>query len=411
MLEPKVFTVAQINRYIKNMMENDFILNSLWVKGEISNFKAHSSGHLYFTLKDSSSSISCVMFQGAARLLPYLPENGMSVVICGYISLYEKTGHYQIYAELMEPVGMGALNMAYEQLKARLEQEGLFDKDYKREITKYPHCVAVITSPTGAAVRDIIRIIKRRNKQVKVVVVPALVQGDMAADSIVSGLKLVNEWGRADTIIVGRGGGSIEDLWAFNEEKVARAIFASEIPVIAAIGHETDFTIADFTADMRASTPSAAAELAVSSLEEVKEHFADMVCRMKNAAVHIISYKKEQLAVIQNRPVLKRPLDTIHNYQIFVEDKKRQLDKEINRIQKRNQLKQQEVLKRLEAVSPFSVLKRGYGLVYTKENKIVTNSRQVLEGEEIQIKFYDSSITVVVKENREEYNGEKKGKL
>ena len=267
MIEPRVFSVTQINRYIRELIEKDFILQSLWIKGEISNYKRHSSGHLYFTLKDEESAINCIMFRGNAQMLPFEPENGMEAVVCGYISIYEKTGQYQFYGELIQPVGIGALTAAYDRLKNKLEKEGLFDGDFKREICSKPETVAVITSPTGAAVRDIINIAKRRNKSVRIVVAPVLVQGENAAASIVNALKAVNNWGGADTIILGRGGGSIEDLWAFNEESVARAIFASDIPVISAVGHETDFTISDFVADLRAPTPSAAAELAVNDVE------------------------------------------------------------------------------------------------------------------------------------------------
>ena len=254
MIEPKIFTVGQINRYIRNLLENDFILSSLLVKGEISNFKAHSSGHLYFTLKDASGALSCVMFRQDAAGLPFEPENGMQVVVYGHVSLYEKTGQYQLYAEFLEPLGIGTLQVAFEQLKEKLAAEGLFDGDFKREIPKNPSCIAVITSPTGAAVRDIMQIVKRRDPNVKVAIFPTLVQGEQAAVDIVHSLKLVNEWGKADVIILGRGGGSMEDLWCFNDENVARAVFASEIPVISAVGHETDFTITDFVADMRAYT-------------------------------------------------------------------------------------------------------------------------------------------------------------
>ena len=266
LLERKIYSVSQINRYIRGVLENDVILSGVWVRGEISNFKKHTSGHLYFTLKDSDGAISCIMFKGDADIMPFVPENGMSAVIYGYVSLYEKTGQYQLYAQIIEPYGIGSLAAAYEQLKRKLSEEGLFDEDFKRPICRFPKKIAVITSPTGAAIRDIINISHRRNPAAEIVVVPVLVQGERAADTIVQAIKDVNEWKKADTIIVARGGGSIEDLWAFNEEKVARAIFASNIPVISAVGHETDFTIADFVSDLRAPTPSAAAELAVNDI-------------------------------------------------------------------------------------------------------------------------------------------------
>ena len=244
----KVYSVSQINNYIKRLFENDVFLQDIYIEAEISNFKAHSSGHLYMTLKDSGAAVNAVMFRSYAEKLKFMPEDGMKVLINGYISLYEKTGQYQFYVLSMEPAGKGALYIAYEQLKERLEHSGVFDQKYKKDIPSYPKCVAVITSPTGAAVRDIIQVSGRRNPNVKIVVVPVLVQGDDAAPNIANAIESVNKWGQADTIIVGRGGGSIEDLWAFNEEMVARAIFESKIPIISAVGHETDFTIADFIA-------------------------------------------------------------------------------------------------------------------------------------------------------------------
>ena len=228
MLEPKVYSVSRVSGYIKTMLESDYVLSSIWVAGEISNFKRHGSGNLFFSLKDSDSVIRCVMFKGDAAALPFMPENGMSVIICGYVTVYERSGEYQIVVQLMKPDGVGALTIAFEQLKDKLASEGLFDSDFKREINRRPSNIAVVTSPTGAAVRDIIKIAGQRNSSVSITVIPALVQGDMAAESIVDGIRLANRLKKADTIIVGRGGGSIEDLWAFNDERVARAIFCQK---------------------------------------------------------------------------------------------------------------------------------------------------------------------------------------
>lgn len=294
MLEPKIYSVSRVNGYIRTMLENDFVLSSIWVAGEISNFKRHSSGHMYFSLKDSDSVIRCVMFRGDADILPFMPENGMSVIVCGYVTVYEKSGEYQIVVQLMKPDGVGALTIAFEQLKQKLADEGLFDSDYKREINRRPSNIAVVTSPTGAAVRDIIKIIRARNSSVSITVIPVLVQGEMAAESVAEGIRLANRLKKADTIIVGRGGGSIEDLWAFNDERVARAIFASEIPVISAVGHETDFTIADFVADLRASTPSNAAELAVNDINEDIRRAEALKERLKRNAFFILSNKEER---------------------------------------------------------------------------------------------------------------------
>ncbi len=397
-MEVKVYTVEQINRYIRNLLENDFILNSFWVKGEISNFKAHSSGHLYFTLKDAFASIQCIMFAGAAQLLPFLPENGLSVAVCGYVSVYEKTGQYQLYAELIEPLGIGSLSLAFEQLKEKLAVEGLFDGEYKREITPYPKCIAVVTSPTGAAVRDVIRIIKRRNRSVKIVVAPVLVQGEYAADSIVKGIRIVNQWGKADTIIVGRGGGSIEDLWAFNEEKVARAIFASEIPVISAVGHETDFTIADFVADLRASTPSAAAELAVKNTEDMTEQFQNVINRMKYAFTNNMEQWKKRLEFVLQARVLQQPLIQIQKQQYDIEQLQKQLKRELDSVLQKKYQKYSALQQQLEAVSPLQVLKRGYILAENEKGMAVTMAAEVEKGERILLHFQDGTAKATITE-------------
>ena len=267
----KAFTVAQINRYIKGLLEDDALLCELKVEGELSNFKRHNSGHLYFTLKDASAAVNCIMFASYASGITFKPENGAKVIVFGHISLYEKTGQYQLYAVNIKSLEKtGDLAAAFIQLRDKLKEEGLFDPTRKKPIPGWASCVALITSPTGAAVQDMIKVIHERNPGVKIVVVPTLVQGSQAAEDIVNAIHAVNCWNKADVMIVGRGGGSIEDLWAFNEEIVARAIAASSVPVISAVGHETDFTIADFAADFRAPTPSAAA---VAAVPDVSEHF------------------------------------------------------------------------------------------------------------------------------------------
>ena len=383
MIEPKIFTVGQINRYIRNLLENDFILSSLLVKGEISNFKAHSSGHLYFTLKDASGALSCVMFRQDAAGLPFEPENGMQVVVYGHISLYEKTGQYQLYAEFMEPLGIGALQVAFEQLKEKLAAEGLFDGDFKREIPKNPSCIAVITSPTGAAVRDILQIVKRRDPNVKVAIFPTLVQGEQAAADIVRSLKLVNEWGKADVIILGRGGGSMEDLWCFNDENVARAVFASEIPVISAVGHETDFTITDFVADMRAPTPSAAAELATTPLAERREAFHRLELRLERDVSALLTSCRRRLDLLKSRPVMERPLERIYRTMMDVEETQQRLDKEMtNRLMQRAE-RWQYLTNRLEAASPLAVMSRGYVMAVTSSGNLLTSAKQAEVGDRV----------------------------
>lgn len=411
MIEPKIFTVGQINRYIRNLLENDFILSSLLVKGDISNFKAHSSGHLYFTLKDASGALSCVMFRQDAAGLPFEPENGMQVVVYGHISLYEKTGQYQLYAEFMEPLGIGALQVAFEQLKEKLAAEGLFDGDFKREIPKNPSCIAVITSPTGAAVRDILQIVKRRDPNVKVAIFPTLVQGEQAAADIVRSLKLVNEWGKADVIILGRGGGSMEDLWCFNDENVARAVFASEIPVISAVGHETDFTITDFVADMRAPTPSAAAELATTPLAERREAFHRLELRLERDVSALLTSCRRRLDLLKSRPVMERPLERIYRTMMDVEETQQRLDKEMtNRLMQRAE-RWQYLTNRLEAASPLAVMSRGYVMAVTSSGNLLTSAKQAEVGDRVTLHLQDGKIETNIQEKEVFAHGEEESYL
>lgn len=411
MIEPKIFTVGQINRYIRNLLENDFILSSLLVKGEISNFKAHSSGHLYFTLKDASGALSCVMFRQDAAGLPFEPENGMQVVVYGHISLYEKTGQYQLYAEFMEPLGIGALQVAFEQLKEKLAAEGLFDGDFKREIPKNPSCIAVITSPTGAAVRDILQIVKRRDPNVKAAIFPTLVQGEQAAADIVRSLKLVNEWGKADVIILGRGGGSMEDLWCFNDENVARAVFASEIPVISAVGHETDFTITDFVADMRAPTPSAAAELATTPLAERREAFHRLELRLERDVSALLTSCRRRLDLLKSRPVMERPLERIYRTMMDVEETQQRLDKEMtNRLMQRAE-RWQYLTNRLEAASPLAVMSRGYVMAVTSSGNLLTSAKQAEVGDRVTLHLQDGKIETNIQEKEVFTHGEEESYL
>ena len=411
MIEPKIFTVGQINRYIRNLLENDFILSSLLVKGEISNFKAHSSGHLYFTLKDASGALSCVMFRQDAAGLPFEPENGMQVVVYGHISLYEKTGQYQLYAEFMEPLGIGALQVAFEQLKEKSAAEGLVDGDFKREIPKNPSCIAVITSPTGAAVRDILQIVKRRDPNVKVAIFPTLVQGEQAAADIVRSLKLVNEWGKADVIILGRGGGSMEDLWCFNDENVARAVFASEIPVISAVGHETDFTITDFVADMRAPTPSAAAELATTPLAERREAFHRLELRLERDVSALLTSCRRRLDLLKSRPVMERPLERIYRTMMDVEETQQRLDKEMtNRLMQRAE-RWQYLTNRLEAASPLAVMSRGYVMAVTSSGNLLTSAKQAEVGDRVTLHLQDGKIETNIQEKEVFAHGEEESYL
>ena len=388
----------------------DVILNSIWVRGEISNLKFHSSRHIYFTLKDSNAAISAVMFESYASLMPYDLENGMDVIICGYISAYEKAGRYQLYVQIAEPAGVGGLSVAFEQLKKKLSDEGLFDEDFKREIPKHPTAVAVITSPTGAAVRDVINIISRRDPSVRIIVCPVLVQGENAADTIVQALKDINEYKKADTIILGRGGGSAEDLQPFNEEKVARAIFASEIPVISAVGHETDFTIADFVSDLRAPTPSAAAELAVSDSQEENRKTADLIQRIKNIAENKLKNEQNRINSLFGERLLRRIEEKMVNAYILAEHMQNRINSCIESKTEKAEMNFDLITEKLKLLSPLNVLKRGYAAVFGNENKTISSVKTLTEGDNITIRFFDGSADAVIKK-RDCINGKKEENL
>ena len=388
----------------------DVILNSIWVRGEISNLKFHSSGHIYFTLKDSNAAISAVMFESYASLMPYDLENGMDVIICGYISAYEKAGRYQLYVQIAEPVGAGGLAVAFEQLKKKLSDEGLFDEDFKREIPKHPTAVAVITSPTGAAVRDVINIISRRDPSVRIIVCPVLVQGENAADTIVQALKDINEYKKADTIILGRGGGSAEDLQPFNEEKVARAIFASEIPVISAVGHETDFTIADFVSDLRAPTPSAAAELAVSDSQEENRKTADLIQRIKHIAENKLKNEQNRINSLFGERLLRRIEEKTVNAYILAEHMQNRMNSCIENKTEKAEMNFDLITEKLKLLSPLNVLKRGYAAVFDNKNKTISSVKTLTEGDNITIRFFDGSADAVIKK-RDCINGKKEENL
>jgi len=369
------YSVSQINGYLKGLIEDDVILGGFFLEAEISGFKPHSSGHCYFVAKDEVANINCIMFKTYAVQLGFVPENGMRVIMYGRLSVYEKTGQVQFYAEMMEPLGKGALFAAFEQLKNKLNKEGLFAR--KRTIPKNPACVAVVTSPTGAAVRDVISVCRRRNPNVAVVIIPALVQGDGAAVSIAAAMELVNLWGKADTLIVGRGGGSAEDLWAFNEEIVARAIFSSKIPVISAVGHETDFSIADFAADLRAATPSAAAEIAVPDVRTKTEYVVGLYDALNSAADSKIRVTKYKL---RNVDSVNRAIDG------YLAAKKQSLTRTMDK---------------LHMVSPVNVLKRGYSLVYSSNGMPLVSVEQAVVNGDITIALKDGELTAKVQNVRQ----------
>jgi len=387
-----VFTVTRLNNYIRNLLEKDVLLESLLVQGELSNFKAHISGHWYFTLKDENAAINCVMFRSAAGGVPFMPHNGLKVIISGRVSLYDKTGVYQVYADQMTPLGKGSLALAFEQLKAKLKAEGLFDAARKRPIPAYPRRIAVITSPVGAAARDIIQISRRRNPKVEIVIVPALVQGRDAAASVAAAFEAVNGWGRADIVILARGGGSVEDLWPFNEEVTARAVYASKAPVISAIGHETDFTISDFTADMRAPTPSAAAELAVPVYAHLENNLRSLQSSLNRAVLRRLDNMRVYLNKQIERDISNRMVKAVSDRMITLERlselKERALYARVNEERQRISA----LSGRLGGLSPLNVLSRGYAVVFDENGRHIVRVKELAAGRHVKLMFADGDI-------------------
>ncbi|AKS38860.1 exodeoxyribonuclease VII large subunit [Anoxybacillus gonensis] len=447
MAEMRYVTVAALTKYIKRKFEVDSHLQDLWIKGEISNFTYHSRGHMYFTLKDEQARIQAVMFAGYNRQLTFKPENGMTVLVRGEISVYEPSGTYQVYVKEMQPDGVGALYLAYEQLKKKLEQEGLFAKEHKKPIPKFPQHIGVVTSPTGAAIRDILTTIRRRYPLAKVILFPTLVQGEQAPLSIVQSIQKANDIGYIDVLIVGRGGGSIEELWAFNEEMVARAIFHSRVPIISAVGHETDYTIADFVADLRAPTPTGAAELAV-------PHVADLLLRVSDQQARLIRAMKERMNAEQKRLQSLRSSYAFRYPKRLYEQKEQQLDMLVDRLQRQmnDMFKQKEhklqqlqltlfahhpqsrvekavdrvrtleqtivrhmndvikqkkwslatAMAKLDALSPLKIMERGYSLAYDEQETLIKTVKQLQEGDRVHIRFQDGRAHCIVSNIEEE---------
>lgn len=437
----RYLTVKALTKYIKRKFDFDPHLNEIYVKGEISNYKRHSSGHVYFTLKDDASRISAIMFAKTANQLPFQPEEGMNILVKGKITVYESSGQYQIYVDHMEPDGIGALYLAYEQLKEKLSGEGLFDQSIKKSLPKYPATVGVVTSPTGAAVRDIITTIKRRYPLAKILLFPTLVQGKNAAPSIVQSIQKANAHQLVDVLIVGRGGGSIEDLWAFNEEMVARAIFESNIPIISAVGHETDITIADFVADDRAPTPTAAAEMAVPDKNELLEMLLFKKNRLYRETLRITKQGKERLDAVMNTYVMRNPsnlyiqkweqLDratealhiaqtrlirtreeklqpfgrdvlkklterTVQTNQDRLHILQKQLFQGMNHLIAKNEHRFHEKMASLDALSPLNTLKRGFSVTYDDGGQVIHSIEQVKKNQKIEVRVMDGKINCIV---------------
>ena len=394
-----VLSVSQLNRYIKMNFDADENLANIFISGEISNFTNHyRTGHLYFTLKDDSAAVRAVMFNSSAKRLKFMPEDGMKVIARGRVSVYEASGQYQLYVDDMQPDGVGALNLAYEQLKEKLQKEGLFSEHHKKTLPPYPEKVGVITSPTGAAVRDIINVLGRRFPYAEIVFCPVLVQGDGAHLQLTDAVNLFNSERAADVIIIGRGGGSIEDLWEFNDEGLARAVYNSEIPVISAVGHETDFTICDFVADMRAPTPSAAAELAVPDANELQYALSALKNRMFLNVSSGIADRRSRLEYLTSKGALKSPDEMLSN-------RSQRLDtafsKMLSSYENRIGGKKVEFISAATALSkldPMSVLMRGFAFVSDKNGKNVYSSQALAKGDKINVRFHDGSAVCEVKE-------------
>lgn len=383
----RVLTVQELTRHIKMLLEKDYLLANVWVRGEISNFKPASSGHFYFTLKDDCSSLKVVMFRSRSRLVPFRPENGMAVTIRGYISLYERDGNYQLYAQEIEPDGTGALYLAFEQLKARLQKEGLFDRKYKKELPLLPRRIGLVTSPTGAAVRDLLEIIRRRWPGLQIVLVSVPVQGATAPPAVARGIELLNMVGGIELIIVGRGGGSLEEIWAFNTEIVARSIFRSTVPVISAVGHETDLTISDLVADVRASTPSAAAELAVPDKREMERRLVTLKSRLVQALRESAVRSRRRLDTCLAHRIFTHPRDTLcGSRQQSLDQLHRRLTQDVRGVIERKGGSLAILAGQLQALSPLATLARGYSICTTSDGRqIIRDTESVEKGDRLSV--------------------------
>lgn len=448
--ENNIYTIKELTNHMKSLFDNDSLLTNVWIRGEISNFTHHSSGHMYFTLKDESSRLRSIMFAGNNRYLKFIPQNGTKIIARGYISIYERDGQYQFYAQEMQPDGIGQLYLAYEQLKNGLEEEGLFKEENKKLLPHYPKSIGIVTSATGAAVRDMITTINRRYPYVNILIYPVLVQGKGAAKSIAEAIKQLNKYGGIDVLIVGRGGGSIEELWAFNEEIVARSIFESKIPIISSVGHETDFTIADFVADVRAPTPTAAAEIAVPNVIELTKninYFVNMLEKIidqqlnsrKNDFRNIISSvvfrrpkqyllkdsqqidylqdrmqnglnvqtvkQKENLMELKHKLLQEKPKDRIHNEKEKLNVLVKQISREINVSNNFKKGKVSAAIAQLDALSPLKVMKRGYAIPYDEQEKnIIRTIDDIQLGDTLKVRISDGTLDCQIWGMEEESN-------
>ena len=388
----KTLTVSEVNNYIKRILDNDFILNNLVVKGEISNLKYHSSGHIYFSLKDSFSKINCVMFKSSAINIDFKLKDGMEVIAKARCSIYQGTGSLQLYIDNLEEEGIGSLHIKFEKLKKKLSEEGLFDEQYKKEIPSMPKRIGIVTSETGAVIRDIINVTKRRNSLIDIVLYPAVVQGEGAYKTIIEGIEFFNKIKNVDIIIIGRGGGSLEELWNFNEEDLARTIFKSEIPIISAVGHEVDYTISDFVSDIRASTPSQAAEIAVPLEESIREYILTSIDKLNKIIYNKIDYEREKVSNYNKILNLNSPENMISNSYIEIDSIHDKINRIlINRIEK-EKIQIRALNDILEAHNPINVLKKGYAIVEDEKSNIITSKFKIDSVSEININFHDGKV-------------------
>ena len=394
--EDMAISVSELNSYIKNKIADDEYLNNVLIKGEISNFKNHYTGHMYFTLKDENSLIKCIMFKSYAQKLDFMPKDGMKVFVLGGVSVFERDGIYQIYVKAMQEDGVGILYKKYEELKQRLDEEGYFDESHKQKIPLMPKVIGVLTSQTGSVIRDIINVSTRRNPNVYIRLLPVPVQGEGAAEKISNGIEYMNKNKLADVLILARGGGSLEDLWPFNEEIVAHSIYNSEIPIISAVGHETDFTIADFVADLRAPTPSAAAELAVPDIYEVKRKIETYQDRLRNSLIKKLELMNLRYEKCMSSSVFKEPLRKINDNYIKLDNCIKQIENSIKVKHEKEKTKYIELIAKLDALSPLKTLYRGYSIT-EKNNKVIKSKEELKTNDLIEIRFIDGKKEAIVK--------------
>ncbi len=403
MINNVILTVTDVNRYIKTLLDYDELLSNLKVEGEVSNYKRHSSGHLYFSIKDNKGKINCVMFRSDTYSLDFEPMDGMKVIIEGNVSVFEKNGNYQLYVRSMKKKGIGRLYEEYNKLLEELKSKGYFDSDKKKPIPKFVNKVAVVTSKTGAAIRDIISVIKRRNKNIEIIVCPVLVQGQGSGEDVAQMIYNINRLNLADVIITGRGGGSIEELWAFNERVVAQAVYDSKIPVVSAVGHETDFTICDFVADFRAPTPSVAGEIVSEPLDNILLSIDKFEKNIANSLLNLINVYKQRIDNVINKPVIKRPNAYIENIEQYVDSLKDSID--ISYINKINLQKQKldSLEKLIKSLSIENILDRGFAVV-EKENQVITSINDVKINDKIKIRMKDGNLISAIEEIEGEEN-------